>query len=89
MREIIHLSVGQCGNQVSSKFWEAVIGEHGLDNEGTLTPEATADERYGLEVYFAETAAKNKFVPRTVLVDLGASLRSSRTSYVSRICIIM
>lgn len=30
MREIVHVQVGQCGNQVGSKFWEVVSEEHGM-----------------------------------------------------------
>jgi hypothetical protein len=29
MREIITLSAGQCGNQISSRFWAEIISEHG------------------------------------------------------------
>ena len=31
MREIVHLQVGQCGNQVGTKFWEMICHEHGLE----------------------------------------------------------
>jgi tubulin beta len=31
MREIIQLGVGQCGNQLSNKFWQSIAHEHGLD----------------------------------------------------------
>ena len=27
MRELIHVQVGQCGNQVGTKFWETVALE--------------------------------------------------------------
>ncbi|CAF4216269.1 unnamed protein product, partial [Adineta steineri] len=30
MREIVNISIGQCGNQIAGKFWEVVAGEHGL-----------------------------------------------------------
>jgi tubulin beta len=30
MREIVHVQVGQCGNQVGAKFWEVVSEEHGM-----------------------------------------------------------
>jgi tubulin beta len=32
MREIVHLQVGQCGNQIGTIFWEMISGEHGIDN---------------------------------------------------------
>ena len=34
MREIVHLQVGQCGNQVGTKFWEIISDEHGVDGYG-------------------------------------------------------
>ena len=27
-REIIHVQVGQCGNQIGAKFWETISKEH-------------------------------------------------------------
>ena len=66
MREIVHLQVGQCGNQVSSKFWEVLATEHHLQPCG-LRGEKT-DTR-GLDVYFNEVNGE-RYVPRTVLVDL-------------------
>eukprot|EP00121_Abeoforma_whisleri_P016843 Awhi_evm2s15438 len=67
MPEIIHVQVGQCGNQISSKFWETIAGEHGLDNDGQFHGTATQKDRLG--VYFTE-AGEEKYVPRAVLVDL-------------------
>ena len=34
MREIVHIQVGQCGNQVGTKFWEIICDEHGVDGYG-------------------------------------------------------
>nr|AJQ24570.1 beta-tubulin TubP [Atkinsonella hypoxylon] len=68
MPEIVHLQVGQCGNQVGTAFWHTILGEHGLDNNG----EYHGDNRLQLDrinVYFNE-ASNNKYVPRAVLVDL-------------------
>ena len=31
MREIVHIQIGQCGNQVSTKFWENISEEQGID----------------------------------------------------------
>lgn len=70
MREIIHLQVGQAGNQVSSKAWESILREHALDNGGHFTDAATDIHKYGVDVYFSESAG-GKYVPRSVLVDLG------------------
>ncbi|KAK7492517.1 hypothetical protein BaRGS_00016183, partial [Batillaria attramentaria] len=35
MREIVHMQVGQCGNQIGAKFWEVISDEHGIDPTGT------------------------------------------------------
>ncbi|TRY92533.1 hypothetical protein DNTS_035225 [Danionella cerebrum] len=34
MREIVHLQIGQCGNQIGSKFWEVISDEHGINRVG-------------------------------------------------------
>ncbi|KAI8630337.1 beta-1 and beta-2 tubulin [Xylariaceae sp. FL1651] len=68
MREIIHLSVGQCGNQVGAAFWETIAEEHGIDANGKAD-EASDVQLARLGVYFNE-AQRRKYVPRTVLVDL-------------------
>ncbi|KAJ1911852.1 Tubulin beta chain (Beta tubulin) [Tieghemiomyces parasiticus] len=68
MREIIQLQVGQCGNQVGTKFWETITQEHGLDGDGHYN--GTTDIQCSrLDVYFSEVAS-SKYVPRSVLVDL-------------------
>ncbi|UJR07412.1 hypothetical protein I4U23_011698 [Adineta vaga] len=70
MREIVHIQVGQCGNQIGSKFWETVSDEHGLDATGTYHGDSDLQlER--LNVYYNEIDKKaGKYVPRAVLVDL-------------------
>ncbi|KAH6950371.1 tubulin/FtsZ family protein [Ilyonectria sp. MPI-CAGE-AT-0026] len=71
MREIVHLQVGQCGNQVGSAFWQTISGEHGLDSNGKYI--GTFDLQLArMNVYFNETSS-NKYVPRAVLVDLEPS----------------
>ncbi|KAI1487808.1 beta-tubulin [Biscogniauxia mediterranea] len=68
MREIIHLSTGQCGNQIGSAFWKTIAGEHGLDTNGTYHgTNSLQQERIG--VYFNE-AYSRKYVPRAILIDL-------------------
>ena len=56
MREIIHLQVGQCGNQVGSKFWQIISDEHGLDGRGQFQGKSSlqADR---LEVYWNSSNA--------------------------------
>uniref|UniRef100_A0A914USA2 Tubulin beta chain n=1 Tax=Plectus sambesii TaxID=2011161 RepID=A0A914USA2_9BILA len=68
MREIICLQIGQCGNQIGSKFWEDISDEHGVDQEGHYAGDCDS-KLEKLEVYFQQ-AHNNKFVPRAVLVDL-------------------
>jgi len=68
MREIIHVQVGQCGNQVGAKFWEVVSEEHGIDPSGIYAGDSPLQlER--INVYYNEVSG-NKYVPRALLVDL-------------------
>uniref|UniRef100_A0A0R3RLU5 Tubulin beta chain n=1 Tax=Elaeophora elaphi TaxID=1147741 RepID=A0A0R3RLU5_9BILA len=68
MREIIHIQVGQCGNQIGTKFWEVISDEHGIEPDGTYKGDSPLQlER--IDVYFKEAEGK-KYVPRAVLVDL-------------------
>jgi tubulin beta len=68
MREIVHLQVGQCGNQIGSKFWQVISDEHGIDNSGVYRGQDDLQlERIG--VYYNE-AQGGKYVPRAILVDL-------------------
>lgn len=66
MREIVSIQCGQAGNQVSTAFWDTIIHEHGLDNDGHL-PEGLSSDK--LDVFFQEST-KRKYVPRAVAVDL-------------------
>ncbi|KAJ1976433.1 Tubulin beta chain (Beta tubulin), partial [Dimargaris xerosporica] len=68
MREIIHLQIGQCGNQIGTKFWETISAEHGLGDDGVYIGN-NAHQLSRMDVYFNE-ASNNKYVPRSVLVDL-------------------
>ncbi|GAM27371.1 hypothetical protein SAMD00019534_105460 [Acytostelium subglobosum LB1] len=73
MREIVHLQVGQCGNQIGTKFWEVISEEHGIDHDGSH--KATTDAHLSklqlerINVYYTE-ARDQRYVPRAVLVDL-------------------
>jgi len=68
MREIVHLQVGQCGNQIGGKFWEVISQEHGLDTSGFFKGESSL-QKDKLNVYYNE-AEGSRYVPRAVLVDL-------------------
>ncbi|KAG8007640.1 Tubulin beta-6 chain [Nibea albiflora] len=53
MREIVHLQIGQCGNQIGSKFWEVISDEHGLNATGIYEGDSVLQlER--VNVYFNE-----------------------------------
>ncbi|CAF1312382.1 unnamed protein product [Adineta ricciae] len=68
MREIVNISIGQCGNQIASKFWETVANEHGLSPLGVYDGDSDLQlER--INVYFNE-ATGGKYVPRAILCDL-------------------
>ncbi|KAI0143464.1 tubulin beta chain [Xylariaceae sp. FL1272] len=68
MQQIIHLSVGQCGNQIGASFWDTIRREHDLDVSGR--PDDASDVQLSrLGVYFNE-GNYGRYVPRTVLVDL-------------------
>lgn len=68
MREMIHLQVGQCGNQISTKFWEAITSEHGIDNIGTYKGENDS-QLARVNVFFKEGSG-GKYFPRALLTDL-------------------
>jgi len=82
VREIIHVQVGQCGNQVGCAFWSAVTAEHNLDVKGMKWNQTESrdedgdglpDELEKIDVYFRATSNERqtaKWVPRAVLVDL-------------------
>uniref|UniRef100_A0ABD2WWQ8 Tubulin beta chain n=1 Tax=Trichogramma kaykai TaxID=54128 RepID=A0ABD2WWQ8_9HYME len=68
MREILMVQAGQCGNQIGSRFWEVILGEHGIHSDGTYhgNNDVQLDK---ISVYFNETTFK-RYIPRTVIVDL-------------------
>jgi tubulin beta len=67
MREIVHIQAGQCGNQIGTKFWEVICGEHGVNASGKYEGKSDLQlER--INVYFSEAAGR--YVPRAVLMDL-------------------
>ncbi|KAL1921531.1 uncharacterized protein VTP21DRAFT_11247 [Calcarisporiella thermophila] len=80
MREIVLLQVGQCGNQVGQRFWEVISEEHGIDENGVYKG-TNPQQLARVNVYYNE-ASNQRYVPRSVLVDLEPStmdaVRSSR-----------
>merc|ERR1739848_522233 len=59
MRELVHIQVGQCGNQIGAKFWEVISDEHGIDSTGTYHGDSDLQlER--INVYYNEATGKKK-----------------------------
>jgi len=69
VREIIHLQVGQCGNQIGNAFWESITKEHQMKFNGEVECEEDDVCLQKATVYFREKS-KLKFVPRGLLIDL-------------------
>jgi len=73
VREIIHVQVGQCGNQIGNVFWTTMGKEHRLEENGKFAgkpEEADNQSRLDkIDVYYQE-AGTMRFVPRACLVDL-------------------
>jgi tubulin beta len=72
MREILSIQVGQCGNQIASRFWELISAEHGVDPDGQLTSNPSTSNALNndrISTYFDEGAG-TRLVPRAILVDL-------------------
>ncbi|KAL9657000.1 hypothetical protein ABK040_007088 [Willaertia magna] len=67
MREIITISVGQCGNQIGQAFWKTIAQEHQLTNDGQCLSNNSI-LKDNLNVYFNETS--QRYIPRAILVDL-------------------
>jgi tubulin beta len=68
MRELVHIQLGQCGNQIGAKFWETINEEHGLNPRGEYVGDSELQlDRIG--VYYTQNQASN-YKPRAILVDL-------------------
>ncbi|XP_064646884.1 tubulin beta chain-like [Lineus longissimus] len=68
MREIVHMQIGQCGNQIGAKFLEVISDEHGIDPTGKYVGD-NDQQLERINVYYNEAQGGN-YVPRCVLVDL-------------------
>lgn len=84
MREIVHLQLGLCGNQIGTKFFEVLSDEHGIDPNGSYHGDSDLQlER--INVYYNE-ATGGRYVPRAILVDLEQqSLDTVRSSPFGRL----
>eukprot|EP01084_Bolivina_argentea_P006851 12942_1 len=80
-REIIHIQVGQCGNQIGNVFWNTICKEHQLNQKGIFHLQQKRKHwwinynKYDdcfldkIHVYFTETESM-RFVPRACCFDL-------------------
>jgi tubulin beta len=71
MASIVHIQVGQCGNQLGTKFWGEASDEHGIGPTGFYFGDSDMQlEKIG--TYFNQSM-NGRYVPRAVLVDLEPS----------------
>eukprot|EP01084_Bolivina_argentea_P087443 157936_1 len=74
VREIINVSVGQCGNSINNSFWETILSEHNLSRSGKFNGNDAINRLSKINVFFNETA-NNKLVysSRSLLIDTDPS----------------
>jgi len=68
MNEIVCIHVGQCGNQIGVKFWEAISDEHGIDPTGIYRGNNDLQIEH-IDVFYNEGSG-GRYIPRAVFVDL-------------------
>ena len=79
VREIISIQLGNCGNEIGTKFWETISNEHGIDPSGFFKGNSSLLSQR-LNVYYNEGQG-GKYVPRSIFVDLDpASIDNVRGS---------
>jgi len=67
-REVLSISVGQCGIQLGNAVWTQYAAEHKINPDGTLPDAEKGKDKY-FTTFFEETGA-GQFVPRQITVDL-------------------
>jgi len=69
MREIVSIHIGQAGVQVGNSCWELYCLEHGIQPDGIMPSDKTADsETDAFNTFFSETGG-GKHVPRAIFFD--------------------
>lgn len=68
VREVIQIQVGQCGNQIGTKFWEKIAQEHSIYPDGTHHGDFEVQLRH-IDSFFRETR-DGKYIPRSIFADL-------------------
>ncbi|VDP85067.1 unnamed protein product, partial [Echinostoma caproni] len=75
--EIINCFIGQCGTQMSFACWELFCLEHGIRPDGTMIePDADPEDPLAPRpvVSFFKETDRNRFVPRTIIMDTEPSV---------------
>ena len=75
IRGIVHIQIGQAGNQISNEFWNTISKEHKLNEYGKFKSNVTniidpnkepcLDK---INVFYQEVATL-RYVPRAILID--------------------
>ena len=75
VREIIHIQLGQCGNQIGNSFWNTITKEHNLLPDGNFITNNNQDQAKldKINVFFNETTEEKKFSARSILIDTDPS----------------
>lgn len=77
-KEVITISLGQCGNSIAGAFWPRLCKEHGLTQNGTLVQsdqnETSLCDRKDIFFYQADD---NKYIPRSIFIDLESKVVES------------
>eukprot|EP01083_Nonionella_stella_P253426 872015_1 len=68
VREVITVSVGQCGIQLGRRIWEQYNTEHGISAQGLL--QKSNQDRYVPFLTFYEETQSELYLPRNLSVDL-------------------
>jgi len=91
VREILHIQVGQCGNQIGNKFWQTVIAEHNLDGAGYYVDQ----EPIMMDDPKSKTTPKEQIVKLTSeqvkerdLDKVNVYMRMAGERYVPRACLV-
>ncbi|KOM55579.1 hypothetical protein LR48_Vigan10g147100 [Vigna angularis] len=69
MREIISIHIGQAGIQVGNSCWELYCLEHGIQPDGTMPSDGSAEAHDAFNTFFSEIGS-GQYVPRALFVDL-------------------
>lgn len=77
---MITLQTGQCGNQVGLEYWNELTQEHGIRPDGTREPQSSTTQSlnldYGRPDLFFTASETNRYIPRSILIDLEPSVIS-------------